>query len=141
LSVAKIRTYNPPPNWPPPPPGWTPPPGWEPDPAWGPPPEAWPVFIESRANASWSCLGSLGAAAVLLVVFIAIGTIVARSAPSPEAFGEILGRCLLAAVVTTVIAYFWTKRWHWWTYLLVAFGVYAVASVLTTVGQQAAAGG
>ena len=135
--MAKIRTYNPPPNWPAPPPGWTPPPGWEPDPAWGPPPEAWPVWIEHRANA-FSCLFALGAAAILLVVFVAIGTIAMRSAPSAEAFGTILGGCLLAAVVTTVIAYFWTRRWHWWTYLLVALGVYAVSTVLSSIGQQAA---
>jgi hypothetical protein len=136
--VAKIRTYNPPPNWPAPPPGWTPPPGWQPDPSWGPAPEAWPVWIERRAN-PFSCMFALAASAVLLVGLLAIGTVAMRSAPSEEAFETILGRCIFTAVITAAIAYFWSTRWRWWTYLLAGLAVYAGLTFLTTgMGQQTA---
>ena len=137
--MAKIRTYNPPPSWPAPPPGWTPPPGWQPDPAWGPAPEAWPVWIETRANAA-APLWSLVATSVPLATFLGIGIVVMGSLPGGEAFGLILGRCLFAAVTTAVVAYFRTSRWRFWNYILFVFLMYVAQTVLQAAGSQGGGG-
>ncbi|SEQ30486.1 hypothetical protein [Microlunatus flavus] len=133
--MALRTVYNPPPNWPDPPPGWKPPPGWQPDPSWGPPPEGWELWTKERAN-PYAWLFGLGSGVVLLVVLIAIGTIAAGTPPSPEAFGEILGRCVTAGIVTSIIAWVSTRRWGLWLYPLITLGVSLFFSVLTTVGRQ-----
>jgi hypothetical protein len=119
-----MRVSTPPPSWPAPPEGWTPPPGWQPDPAWGPPPPGRELWHEERAN-PFAGLYGFGAALLVLCVLLAIGTIGQGSTPSGYAAGIILGRCLVAGLVTAVIAFFSSRPWRLWVYPLVAFAAYA----------------
>jgi hypothetical protein len=137
--VAKLRVYNPPPNWPPPPPGWTPPAGWEPDPAWGPAPEGWTFWDERRANPRAWGYAFLGALTVALA-FFALGALVTGGVPSPELFGIFIGRALVVGVVVGLIAHVSTRHWPEWLYLPVALAAYAVVTALGTIGGQGSAG-
>ena len=136
--MAKLKVYNPPPNWPAPPTGWTPPPDWQPDPEWGPAPEGWTFFEEQRANPqAW--LYGFGAALVPFLVLIVIGSVLARSAPSPYVFGLFFGRFVAAGLITGAIGYFSSARWRPWLYVLIAVGSYVAVGVLSSLGKQTGA--
>jgi hypothetical protein len=132
--MATIQRFNPPPGWPPAPKGWTPPPEWAPDPAWGPVPQGWPLWVTERANPRAWGLASLSAAG-WFVVLLAIGAAVAGRFDA-EAAGEILGRELLAGVVTGLIAWLGRSRWPVWIYPVVVLVISLVLSALTTVGRM-----
>lgn len=132
--MAKISVFNPPPHWPAPPPGWTPPPDWQPDPAWGPVPPGWSLWVRVRANPrAWGWAALAGAA--WFVVFCVIGLVVSGGRFGAEAAGAVLGREILAAVLTGLVAWVGRSRWPVWLYPVVVLGFSLVLSALATVGR------
>lgn len=99
----------------------------------GPVPQGWPLWVSERANPrAWGL--ALLSAAGWFVVLVAVGMAVTRRL-SAEAAGEILGRELVAGVVTGLIAWLGRSRWSVWVYPVVVLVISLVLSALTTVGR------
>lgn len=139
--------YNPPPSWPPPPEGWTPPAGWQPDPTWGPPPPGWQFWVDD-GSASGSTQGSqppaadggrrrrpnadawkrTGIIAGITFLVIAIPSAVVSDNPG-YATGTAFARVAIPFLITAVIAFLVKRRWGWWPYLALFFGLFVFFAI------------
>ncbi len=133
--MAKITTFNTPPNWPAPPAGWTPPAGWQPDPAWGPPPPNWALWIQVRANPKgW--IYSFGSAVAFYLVFLVIALVVTRGGLAAEVVGALFTPFFVAGLIVGFISRAVRSHWPVWLYLIVVFGVSLVLRMLSFIGRQ-----